>query len=125
MCVCGCVGVCVRACERASECLCVCVCSASRLDDLLSPAPLSDKSLENHTIFRVPIVVVPGESVSTQRQRTVVCVPFLHQLSSLLMGGLCADANSVCCENCLSKLLYGHVGSPYSAASVCHWALMG
>ena len=45
-------------------CVCVCVCSASRLDDLLTPAPLSDKSLENHTIFRVPIIVIPGELIS-------------------------------------------------------------
>ena len=45
--------------------MCLCVWSASKLDDLLTPAPLSDRSLENHTIFRVPIIVVPGQSLAT------------------------------------------------------------
>jgi len=68
VCVCLCVyvSVCMSVYMSLSVyvCVCVCVCSASRLDDLLTPAPLSDKSLENHTIFRVPIIVVPGELIS-------------------------------------------------------------
>lgn len=36
------------------------VAAASHVDDLLMPAPLSDKSLDNHAIFRIPIIVVPG-----------------------------------------------------------------
>lgn len=41
--------------------LCVCVLlTANRVDDSLTPAPLSDKDLENHAIFQVPIAVIPG-----------------------------------------------------------------
>ena len=33
---------------------------AEHIDEPLTPAPLADKLLENHPIFRVPIVVIPG-----------------------------------------------------------------
>ena len=66
LCMCVCLSVCLSACVFVCVHMSVCVCvySASRLDDLLTPAPLSDKSLENHTIFHVPIIVVPGDSVN-------------------------------------------------------------
>jgi len=69
LCHCVCLSVCLCHCLSVSVFLChcvsVCVWSASKLGDLLTPAPLSDRSLENHTIFRVPIIVVPGQSLAT------------------------------------------------------------
>jgi len=53
--------------------MCLSVCSASKLDDLLTPAPLSDKSLENHTIFRVPIAIVPGKTLNSSSLNSLLC----------------------------------------------------
>jgi len=36
------------------------LCTGTHVDELLTPAPLSDKMLENHAIFRIPIAVIPG-----------------------------------------------------------------
>ncbi|ELU14958.1 hypothetical protein CAPTEDRAFT_220050 [Capitella teleta] len=35
-------------------------CETDHVDEALSPAPLTDKALERHKIFQVPIVVIPG-----------------------------------------------------------------
>ena len=78
-------------------CVCVCLCSASRLDDLLTPAPLSDKSLENHTIFHVPIIVIPGESVSRCSAYTPHHCCWCSQTSSFIDW---AYLTSACTENC-------------------------
>ena len=45
------------------------------MDEALTPAPLSDKVLEHHKIFQVPIIVIPGLNHNAVRM----------QLETLLM----------------------------------------
>ena len=51
-------------------------CLADHIDELLTPAPLADKALENHAIFQVPIIIIPGLNHNAVRM----------QLETLLMN---------------------------------------
>lgn len=51
-------------------------CDSSRMNELLTPAPLSDKTLENNSIFQIPILLVPGLNFNALRM----------QLETLLMN---------------------------------------
>ena len=42
----------------------ICFFAADRLDEVLTSAPLTDTSLTGHDIFKVPIIVVPGNSTT-------------------------------------------------------------
>ncbi|XP_013395204.1 protein O-linked-mannose beta-1,2-N-acetylglucosaminyltransferase 1 [Lingula anatina] len=55
-------------------------CEGNRLDEALTPAPLSDKALEGSAIFKVPIVIVPGLSPVSLRKLldTVLMQPGLN-----------------------------------------------
>ena len=37
--------------------------AVQHIDEVLTPAPLIEKDTENHAIFKVPIIVIPGEHV--------------------------------------------------------------
>ncbi len=54
---------------------CLLAVSVEHMDEALTPAPLSDKVLEHHKIFQVPIIVVPGLNHNAVRM----------QLETLLM----------------------------------------
>ncbi len=58
------------------------------MDEVLTPAPLSDKVLERHPIFQVPIIVVPGLNHNAVRM----------QLETLLMQpGIRTEMVTVSC----------------------------
>lgn len=55
-------------------------CDSTRVNEVLTPAPLSDKTLENHAIFQIPILVVPGLNFNALRMQleTLLMNPGMH-----------------------------------------------
>ena len=45
--------------------------SAQHIDEMLTPAPLVEKNMEKHAIFRVPIIVIPGELICNNNNKKV------------------------------------------------------
>ena len=48
--------------------------TVQHIDEVLTPAPLIEKDTENHAIFKVPIIVIPGEHVYSKYAGVVVSV---------------------------------------------------
>ena len=52
----------------------ICMLTVQHIDEVLTPAPLIEKDTENHAIFTVPIIVIPGKHVYSKYAGVTVSV---------------------------------------------------
>ena len=52
----------------------ICLLTVQHIDEVLTPAPLIEKDTENHAIFKVPIIVIPGEHIYNKYAGVTVLV---------------------------------------------------